>query len=647
MSNRIKLLGLAAIAVLTAVIVWTATNEPFGRTSPDQSPSASLAQPSPSATLPPEAAVVSYPGQVLGAGAPPEPTGDKAQSKLWVAGGSWWAVMLEPITKAYHIYELVSAGAAWRDTGTVVDDRPLAQPDCLWDGTHLYIASGVRTLSASGAALLSRYSFDPKIRGFALDPNFPVPITSAGVDSLVLTKDTTGKLWTTFVAAEGQIMINRTEGNDLFWGQPFALPVDHSLVTKDDVATVLAYSPGRVGVMWSSRADGAFYLTSHEDGDPDDSWGVPEVALAGRDLASGQLRAIAAPDGRLFATVRTAVSDDPSSNGRAPQVLLLTRTVDGAWSSVLYSRLQDQHASPAIALDPTAGIVYIVATTPTRGGAINYKRALADAPEFPTGVGQPFISDATSTTIGRATSTKDPVSADSGLVFLAYDPVTFRYFHGVMDLGGGVAAGTGSPAAVPPKPRTIFIDDFNPWPVGSSPNTGWKLGATDPAKAFTIVGRPTATNRSASIASSTAGQEIQACKSFPTGKTDVTVKLRVRLARTGATDGVITNVRGSKVEAARVLFGRSGFFAYFRGATKIITLVPVRAGAWYQSTVVVHVARRTYDWQLRNGRGRLILGVRGIPWRQVSTAPLDRVCVRSPSGGRGIALDWDDASVIR
>jgi hypothetical protein len=647
MSNRIKFLGLAAIALLTAAIVWTATAEPFKRPSPDQSLPPTLAIPSPSATLPPEPVVASYVGQALGPNAPPAPTGDKAQSKLWVAEGSWWAVMLEPITKAYHIFELVSAGAAWRDTGTVVDVRPLAQPDCLWDGTHLYIASGVRTSSASGAALLSRYSFDPKSRNYALDPNFPVPITSAGVDSLVLTKDTTGKLWTAFVADDGQVTINRTEGNDLFWGQPFALPVDHSLVTKDDVATILAYPPGRVGVMWSSRADGAFYLSSHEDGDPDDTWGVPEVALAGRDLASGQLRAIAAPDGRLFATAKTAVDDDPSSNGRAPQVLLLTRTVDGVWSSVLYSRLQDQHASPAIALDPTAGIVYVVATTPKRGGAINYKRTLADAPTFPTGLGAPFITDATSTTIGHATSTKDPVSSESGLVFLAYDPVTFRYLHGVMDLGGGVGAGTGPPGPAKAGPRVIFIDDFNPWPIGSSPSTGWKLGATDPPKAFTIVGRPTPTNRSASIAASTPGQEIQACKAFPAGKTDVIVSLRVRLARTGSTDGVITNVRGSKVEAARVLFGRSGFFAYFKGGTKIITLIPVRAGAWYRSRVVVHVAQRTYDWQLRNARGRLILRVRGVAWRQPSTAPLDKVCLRTPSAGRGIALDWDDVSVIR
>jgi hypothetical protein len=648
MSTRFKLLGLAAIAVLTAAVVWTAATQPFGRTNPDQSAFPTLDLPSPSATLPPGPAVASYPGQALGPTAPPAPTGDRAQSKLWVAEGSWWSVMLEPLTHAYHVFELVEGGKSWRDSGTVIDDRPLSQADCLWDGTHLYVASGVRTASASGAALLSRYSFDPKARQYLLDPNFPVPITPAGVDSIVLTKDTTGKLWTAYIAEDGQVTINRTLGNDLFWGAPMPLPVDHSLVTKDDVATVLDFGPGRVGVMWSSRADGSFYLSSHEDGDPDETWSAPEVALAGRDLASGELKAIAGPDGRLFAAVKTSVDDDPSSNGRAPQVLLLTRAVAGTWTSVLYSRLQDQHASPAIQLDQAAGIVYVLATTPKRGGTINFKRTLADAPTFPTGLGEPFITDPTSTTIGRATSTKDPVAPETGLVFLAYDPVTFRYLHGVMDLGAGVAAGT-MPADVPgARPPVVFLDTFDPWPIGSSPSTGWKLRPNDPPGAFTIVGRPTPTDRSASIAAPSAGRDVQACKSFPDASAgDVKVDLRIRLGRVGATDGVITEVRGSDVESASVRFGRSGFFAYFRGATKIITLIPIRAGAWYHSVVVVHIAAKTYDWSLSNARGKLVLRVRGIAWRHRSPAPLDKVCVRTPTGGRGVVLDWDDVSVIR
>ena len=648
MSNKIKFLGLAAIGLLTAAIVWTASNGPSGQTEPHPSLGPSLSLPSPSAAVAPAPPVASFPDQVLGAGAPPEPTGMRAQSKLWVADGAWWAAMLDPQTRTYRIYELVDSGTAWRDTGTVIDERPLAQPDALWDGTHLYIASGVRTASASGAALLSRYSFNATDRQFVLDPNFPVPITPAGVDSIVLTRDTTGKLWTAYIAEDGQVMLSRTLGNDLFWGTPFPLAVDHSQVTKDDIATILAYGPGKVGVLWGNGADGAYYLSSHEDGDPDDAWGTPEVAVAGRDLASGQLKAIAAPDGRLFAVVKTAADDDPSANGRAPQVLVLARAVDATWSSVLYSRLQDQHAAPAVALDPTAGMLYVVATTPKRGGTINYKRTPTDGMSFPTGLGETFITDPTATTIGRATSTKDPVTAESGLVFLAYDSVATRYVHGVMDLGRGIAAGT-LPADPPAAgPRRIFVDDFDPWPVGSSPNTLWKLGPDDPAKAFSIIGLPTAIDRSASIVARTARREVQVCRALPSTKTgDITVDTRVRLSRTGPSDGVMTEVRGSNNVAASVRFGRSGYFAYYRGPAKIITLVPVRAGAWYRSIVVVHTARKTYDWQLLDAKGKRIIVVRGVPWRKSSPAPLDKVCLRTPTGGPGIGLAWDDMSVTR
>ena len=59
----------------------------------------------------------------------PAPTEDKPQSKLWFADGSWWALMRSssgPIT----IHRLVDH--AWRNTGTVVDDRAASSGDALW-----------------------------------------------------------------------------------------------------------------------------------------------------------------------------------------------------------------------------------------------------------------------------------------------------------------------------------------------------------------------------------------------------------------------------------------------------------------------------------------------------------------------------------
>ena len=80
----------------------------------------------------------------------------------------------------------------------------------------------------------------------------------------------------------------------------------------------------------------------------------------------------------------------------------------------------------------------------------------------------------------------------------------------------------------------------------------------------------------------------------------------------------------------------------------MITTVRGRPGFWYRSMVVVHLEARTFDWKLLNASGRLILGVHGIAWRdRAADVPMDRVCLQTPTGGAGIALDWDDISVVR
>jgi hypothetical protein len=645
MSNRIKFLGLAAILALTGVIVWNSASTPSLPT-PSVDPSAS--RPSPTTALPGEPTTVSYADQVLGAAAPGSPTGNRAQSKLWIAGGAWWAAMLDPKSLQYHIFELIDGGKTWRDTGTLIDERRSAQPDCLWDGSHLYIVSATTSKTESGATRLIRYTFDEKNRRFVLDRNFPIPITATGVDSMVLAQDTTGQLWTTYIADDGQVTVNRTIGDDLHWGTPFALPAPGSLVTVDDIASVVAFGPGRIGVMWGSRSTGAYYLASRVDGDPDDAWAEPEIAIQGRGIANDQLKVVAAADGRLYAAVTTALDDDPASPSTAPQVLLLSRASDGTWSSVLVSQIRDQSAAPLVAVDDTTRIVYVMATTPKRGGAINFKRSRLDGPSFTTGAGSPLIADPGAPLTSRSTSTKGVVSPETGLVVLAYDPGTSRYLHGIIDLGGGVAAGPVPPAGTVIGPQLIFHDDFDPWNAGSSPNIGWVLRASDPARAFTVQALATKTNKVGSLVARVAGQDVRACKSFPPVTSgDLTVDVRVRLARTGPSDAVLTEVRGEGVEAATVRFGQNGAFAYFNGPTKVRTLVAVRARVWYRSIVVVHVTSRTYDWTLLNATGRRLIAVKNVAWRDATSLPMDKVCLRTPTGAPGIGLNWDDISVIR
>ena len=606
MSNRIKLVALGVIAVLTVAIVWTAANASSG---PETSPRPSFAAPTPSAALPAEPTVATYLDQSIGADVPQFPTGRGTQSRLWVAGGSWWAAMLEPKSRTYHIYELVDGGRSWRDTGTMLDDRERAQPDTLWDGTHLYVVSAARSQSASGAARILRFSLVSKDRVFHLDPNFPVTITPTGVDSMVLAKDSLGTLWTTYIGDDGQVMVQRTVGDDLFWSPPAPLPAASSLVSVDDVAQILAFGPGRIGVVWTSRAEGAVYLSSHGDGEPDTTWTAPELAVSGRGLTSNQMRAIAAPDGRLFVTVRTSLSDDPAAGGQSPQILLLARSVGAVWTSALFGRIQDQLGSPLLSLDPETSIVYVMATSPKPGGAIVYKRSPADHPMFAPGAGNPFIADPAAPQTGSGTNGRDPVGSASGLVVLAWDPTSSRYVHGVMDLGRGVAAGPLPAAGTKPGRQLAFEDDFDPWTIGSSPSIGWELRSNDPPKAFTIVGLPSKTDKSARMTAKSVGRDIRACKDFPaTTSGDIRIDVKVRLSRNaGTSDAVITEVRGAGIQAASVRFGKNGYFAYFRGQLKARTQVPVRAGVWYRSVVDVHVASRTYDWRLSTASGRGVL----------------------------------------
>jgi hypothetical protein len=646
MSNRIKVFGLVAIATLTAAMVWTALGSPSGLDGrPSPSAAASPVR-SPVPELPPEPVAATYLDQILPPDAPPAPTGSRTQSKLWVAAGAWWAVMLEPRSMTFHIYELVDSGKSWRDTGTRVDERPAAQPDTLWDGQHLYIVSAGTSASSSAAARLIRYTFNEKERRFSLDPNFPIRITDAGVDSMVLARDSTGKLWTVYVADDGQVTVNQTLGGDLFWGKPSPLPVPGSLVTTDDVADVIALGGSQVAVLWSSIANGTFYLSTHEDGDPDAAWSAPEVALSGHGMANGELRAVSSADGRLYALVRTALDDDPASSGQSPELVLLQRTAKDTWTSTLFGRIQDQHAAPLVALDAAAGIVYGLGTAPKKGGAIYFKRSREDQPSFPSGVGSPMVSDPAAIEATAGTTTKGLVGPDTGLVVVAYDRASRRYLHGVVDLGGGIAAGPTTPAE-DPGPQLVFADDFNPWPVGSRPAIGWEPRAGDPVTSFTIRKPPGNKTNSASLSAPASAGEVRACKDFPAmASGDVTVDVRVRLSRLPPADAVLTEVQGPGIQAASVRFGSNGMFAYISGAIKTRTTVPFRAGAWYRSIVVVHVASQTYDWQLLNAAGRRLIAVNGLSWRTPTRSPVDAVCFRVPGGPR-LALNWDDIRVIR
>jgi hypothetical protein len=351
------------------------------------------------------------------------PTGEKPQSKLWFNDGLWWASLFNRATEEYHIYRYDWSAHTWNDTGTLIDERNSSKADTLWDGTHLYVVSaGTDKSNTSHGTRVLRYSYDSATKRYTLDAGFPVTITSVGLETIVLDKDTTGKLWVTYEQND-QVYVNRTLGGDQTWGTPFVLPVNGTNVDSDDLSAVVAFD-SQIGVMWSNQLDDAMYFATHKDGDPDDVWQGSRTAIQGPKNADDHisLRSLQAADssGRVFAAVKTSLNDVPNPNPNAPLTLLLVRDRDGNWTNHVFGRVGDDHTRPILMLDEEHRDLYMFATAPCcTGGTIYYKKTALNNVSFSDGLGEPFIQSSTDLNINDATSTKQNVSSATGLVVMA------------------------------------------------------------------------------------------------------------------------------------------------------------------------------------------------------------------------------------
>src|SRR5215218_345759 len=444
------------------------------------------------------------------------PTGEKPQSKLWFNDGTWWASMFNRTVEEYHIYRYDRTTHAWSDTGTLIDERNSSKADTLWDGKHLYVASvGESSTNTAHGARILRYSYDPATKRYARDSGFPVTITSGGLETIVLDKDTTGKLWVTYTQNK-QVYVNRTLGNDQTWSTPFVVPVKGTSVSADDISSVVAFD-SQIGVMWSNQVDSAVYFATHTDGDPDDVWQGSRTAIQGPNYADDHisLRSLQAADstGRVFAAVKTSLNDVANPNPNAPLIFLLVRDRDGNWTNHVFGRVGDNHTRPIVMLDEEHLDLYMFATAPCcTGGAIYYKKTSLNDVSFSEGVGTPFIQSPTDTNINDATSTKQNVSSATGLMVMASSGHVVSgstgsgyYWHNIMDLGSadtlaptvsGVAPADGTTdVAATSNVEATFSEAMDPVSLSGSTFT---LAKQDSSQSVTAtVSYDAATNKAA------------------------------------------------------------------------------------------------------------------------------------------------------
>ena len=377
-------------------------------------------------------------------------TGEKPESKLWWNDGAWWAVLFHTSSQTHHIFRLDRSTEQWVDTGTIVDNRPKTRSDVRWDGTRLYVSSHVRASSSTGAASgnparLYRFSYDAATRTYTRDTGFPVQITSYSTETLTIDKDSTGVLWATWTQGS-KVYVNNTTGGDAVWGTPFVLPVAAAAnLSSDDISAVVSFGDGRTGVMWSNQAASAIYFAEHVGGTSRSTWDVTRTAVQGPNSSDDHinLKALQADaSGRVFAAIKTGL-DDAGASSSAPLIMLLARDPStGDWSSYPVGRIRDCHTRPVLLLDSEQQTLYVFMTAPDSGcpytgypGTIFMKSSPMDAIAFPEGRGTPIIRDATSPNLNNVTTTKQDVTSATGMVVLASNDATQRYWHADLGLG--------------------------------------------------------------------------------------------------------------------------------------------------------------------------------------------------------------------
>jgi hypothetical protein len=368
------------------------------------------------------------------------PTAEKVQSKLWFNDGSWWGVLWNPSSRDYEIYRFTWSTDTWMTTGVLVDGRNRSRADVLWDGSHLFVVTHQKEGSTSDLGInVLRYSYDTNARTYSVDAGFPVTVATVAIEAAVLDKDTTGKLWVTYTAGSGsrKVYVTHSTTNDSTWITPYIIPVTSAdTLSSDDISALVAYN-GRIGVMWSNQNADTMFFATHVDGTADSAWTV-SPALQGPKYADDHinLKSLQADaSGQVFAAVKTSLNDVQPPTSGEPLLLLLILDGNGGWQRRTFGRVSDNHTRPLVLIDNQNRQLYMFGVAPCcSGGVIYYKQTSLDNPNFPSGIGTPFIQLSTDPVMTNPTSTKQSVSGTTGLLVLAADDHSRYYAHNKLTL---------------------------------------------------------------------------------------------------------------------------------------------------------------------------------------------------------------------
>ncbi len=420
------------------------------------------------------------------------PTGQKPESKLWYADGTWWGALWNDTRsprrlEIHRFNQATQATNAWTATGTIIDSRRNSEADTLWDGSKLYVLTHMKDTDTTATDLglkFQRFGYSTTTKKYTLEASKTVVNKKA--EAAVLDKDSTGKLWVTYTtentAGGREVRVAHSTTSDTTWTAPYVLPASGANnLSLDDISTLVAYrdtktGTRRIGVLWSNESAGSangLYFASHVDGAGDTSASWAGTRLCATTLCPDDHLNIKSIDadasGNLYAAVKTSRNDASTPNPADPLIVVYRLNLDGTWTHTTAWTVKDDVTRVIILLDATNHQAHLFGAGPCcSGGTVYTKQASLGTLAFPTGLGTPFIKSSQDPKINNATSTKQTVNSTTGLLVLAGDDSTRFYVHNFLP----ISPASGGTATLTTTADT-YVDSANPTTVWGTSTTAW------------------------------------------------------------------------------------------------------------------------------------------------------------------------------
>ena len=266
----------------------------------------------------------------------PYPTTDKPQSKLWFAGGTWWALL--PGATSPTLWQRTATG--WREHPAIrseLADTP-GRAD-VWSDHD-----GVTAAAVSGSSL-PVYRLHPvsaplttwRAERLAL---WTLP-TNDVIETVTLARDGTGRWWLTAPIAQkppaNQPLPKHGADRDIVvWTSADARSWERLAplaqgVSGDDICTVTP-APDGIGVAWSDQNRDHVAFARHRNAAAPSIWEPTEIVAVGGKTADDHLHATPTPDGSIWLATKNSLD----ARGQ-PQLVLRVRPSSGLWQNLPYA----------------------------------------------------------------------------------------------------------------------------------------------------------------------------------------------------------------------------------------------------------------------------------------------------------------------